>query len=629
MAKKLVIIIIFLISVNLFAFSQDEEQANSSQAQEPALPQDEQMAQPSAGIDSLTPGQMQPIVPPLPNASEVPVEAYNQPNQIESIPPSEEEIESGIKVSQERISLDLKGIDIIELLRILSLKMNVTIVPTRSVVGKVNIFLNNLTFDDALDVILISQDLAADKKGNIIDIMTSTEYERLYGKKYNEKRKVKVLKLRYAKPQTVFNAIGQIKSDIGKVIVDETSGLIFLIDIPEKLELLEAAVKDLDQPLQTEIFDLKYAKPADVKTHLTSVITVGPGEVYVDERSSKVVVSDLPEKMKKIRRIVKAFDEASRQVFIEAEIVQITLKNEFQRGINWEQLFTQKHAKNLDLKGSFPVNPSFTPSPTLTNAYLKMVVGVLSSDDFTATLQLLQSFGDTKILSRPRIAALNNQEAKILVGSREAYVTQTLSQAQTTTVTSENIQFIDVGVKLNVTPTINSDGFITMKIKPEVSSVRETLTTSLGSVVPIVETSEAETVVKVKDGSMIMIAGLMKEEKRRDTVGLPILSRIPIVGNLFSSNAQQKKNTEVVVFLTPRIITGEASSPLEERVKLIPADIVPEDMEEDIIAEKLQEIKTKQPQVDPELNQFKKSNLPQITDRKLNNISEKTKGIKE
>ncbi len=492
----------------------------------------------------------------------------------------------GIKTSGERISLDLKGIDIIELFRILSMKMNLTIVPSKSVSGRVNIFMNSLTFDDALDVILMSQDLACDKKGHIVNIMTSAEYEKLYGRRFNEKRGFRSIKLRYAKPSNVFNALSLVKSDIGKVIADETSGTLLLIDIPEKLDLMEKTVEDLDQPLQTEVFDLKYAKAADIKAQLSNVITGGAGEVYVDERSSKLVVSDLPDKMKKIRRMVKAFDEASRQVFIEAEIVQITLKDEYQRGINWEEVFSD----SLKFAGIFPVSSSFTPSPLLTADNLKMSMGVLNDDDYTATLQLLQTYGETKILSRPRITAVNNQEAKVMVGVREAYVTQTLSQGDTTTVTSESIQFIDVGVKLNVSPSINQDGFVTLKIKPEVSSVRETLKTGLGSIVPIVETSEAETVVKVKDGSMIMIAGLMKDDKRSDITGVPLLSKIPVIGGLFGGKASLYKKTELVIFLTPHIVSGEAIVSGMEPEKWVSPDVLTDSMKEDIMNRRMQEI---------------------------------------
>lgn len=529
---------------------------------------------------------------------------------------SAEDLPQGINIDNEAISLDLKGVDIVELFRILSLKMGLTIVPSKSVTGRINVFLNNLTFQDALDVILISQDLACEREENIINIMTAAEYEKLYGKKYNEKRKSRTLKLNYAKPATIFNALGQIKSDIGKIIVDETSGTILLIDIPEKLELMEGLIKDLDRPLETEIFDLKYAKPADIKTHLTDALTTGPGEIFVDERSNKVIVSDLPEKMKKIERMVSALDEAPQQVFIEAEILQITLKEEYQRGIDWDKVFS----RTPNFTGTFPSSPSFTPSPELASTDLfQIAVGTLVPDKYSATLQLLKTFGDTKILSRPRIAAINNQEAKIMVGSREAYVSQTLSQAESTTVTSESVEFIDVGVKLNVVPSINKDGFVTLKIKPEVSSVRETLTTALESTIPIVETSEAETVVKVKDGTMIMIAGLMKEDKRRDTTGIPLVCRIPLLGALFGSRATLDKKTELIVFLTPHIITGEATVSGTELEKTFPPDILPEDLKEDIISKKVDEIK---PEPEGEM-------LPALDEAGRLDIQKKMKRIKE
>jgi type II secretory pathway component GspD/PulD (secretin) len=187
---------------------------------------------------------------------------------------------------------------------------------------------------------------------------------------------------------------------------------------------------------------------------------------------------------------------------------------------------------------------------------------------------------------------INNQEAKILVGSREAYITQTQSQAESTTVTAESVQFIDVGVKLNVVPSINKDGYITMKIKPEVSSVRETLKTTLGSQVPIVETSESETVVKVKDGNMIMIAGLMKEDKRKDVTGWPFLSRLPIIGAAFGARADLRKKTEVIIFLTPYIIKGNEPIGSAELQQMVPSDVLPEELGDKMINERIKQIDT-------------------------------------
>jgi len=543
---------------------------------------------------------------------------------------SKEELEKNIKINtdEKRISLDLKGIDIVELFRIFSLKMNLTIVPTKSVGGRINIFLNNLTFEDALDVILVSQDLACERSGSIIKIMTTSEYSTLYGKKFNEKRKYVSIKLNYAKPSSVFNALSQVKSDIGKLIVDEATGTIIIIDIPDKIEEMRGTIKDLDRPLDTEIFDIGYAKASDMKTQITSALTTGSGELYMDERSGKLVVSDLPDKMKKIKRMVKAFDKETQQVFIEAEIIQIVLTDEYQRGIDWENLLDNPKMHGLDLKGLFPPVPSFEPSPSLTTALGKLAIGTLGKEDYSLTLKMLQTYGAIKILSRPRIAAVNNQEAKILVGTRDAYITQTLSQGDTTTITSESVQFIDVGIKLNVVPTINRDGFVTMKIKPEVSSVGDTITTEAGSRIPIVDTAEAETVVKVKDNAMIMIAGLMKEEKRTDQTGLPLLAKIPLLGKFFDSFAGQKKKTEIIIFISPHIMRGDVIQPGMEPEKRIPADIMPTDLKEDLFAKRLEEIKVKPYGVEKAVNPVLSSAPKEKESIGVNVMQEKMKGLK-
>ena len=147
-----------------------------------------------------------------------------------------------------------------------------------------------------------------------------------------------------------------------------------------------------------------------------------------------------------------------------------------------------------------------------------------------------------------------------MVGSTLPYVTTTTTTpASGPTTTAESVNFIDVGVKLFVTPTIHTDDFITMKIKPEVSSVTSSLTSSNNNKIPIVETSEAETVVTVKDGVTIVIGGLIKDEKLSTVRKIPILGDLPLVGLAFRNQEQSMKKTELVIFLTPKIMTGDVA----------------------------------------------------------------------
>lgn len=477
--------------------------------------------------------------------------------------------------AQDKISLDLKNVDIGELLRIVSLKTNRTIVPSKDVSGRITIYLNNVTFNDLLDVILLTQGLALNKKDNVYYVMTEAEYKKIFGLDYVDNRKIETVKLSYSKPSVVFNAISQLKSDVGKIVVDETTGTVILIDIPEKLSLLKKTISQLDQPLATATFDLNYAKAADAKTQLTAAVTQGTGGVIIDERSGKAIVSDLPGKMKNLTKLVREIDEESRQVYVETDIVELTLSDKFERGIDWEKIYTSAAMDGLAFAGYFPA--------TLASAYQKISVGTLATDHYKAILNFLDTYGKTNIISQPKIAVVNNEEANIMVGVREAYITQTQSQATSTTVTSETVEFVDVGVKLKIVPRIGSDGFITMKLKPEVSSVKETITTELGSRIPIVQTSQSETVVKIKDGMMIMIAGMTKTEDIDSIKGWPILSKIPFLGVFFGYRSKEVKRTEVIIFLTPRISRGDAGLRGKELTNVLAMEYLPENLQSKVI----------------------------------------------
>jgi len=287
----------------------------------------------------------------------------------------------------------------------------------------------------------------------------------------------------------------------------------------------------------------------DVSGQITEVLTPGVGTMRFDKMSNKIIVSDTDEKICKIADIVKAFDERYRQVLIESKIVQIVLNKEHKMGVNWEVLAAQEHG--LHLKGQFNILSSSDKSG-------KLNIGTLSEDRYTAVIETLETLGDTNLLSSPRIATLNNQEAKMTVGFTEPYVTSTTTTPSSgPATTAESVHFIDVGVKLYVTPTIHHDDFITMKIRPEISSVVDNLTTGTNNIIPIVETSQAETQVMVKNGVTIVIGGLIKQEQIKTTRKIPFLGSVPLVGVAFRSTYQKEVKTEIVIFLTPKIMTGD------------------------------------------------------------------------
>lgn len=463
---------------------------------------------------------------------------------------------------KDKISLDIKGMDVVDVLKMLSTRSGMNIVVGKNVTGKVTLFLKNVDLWDAFEIVLLASDLAYEKKGDIINVMTQRDYELHYGERFQDKKQAKIMQLKYSKAADISKALNQIKTNIGRVVIDEGSNTIALIDTPEKIKEMEDFIKTTDLPLATRIFSLNYAQADKIQSKLQEAITKGVGSIKIDERTNKIVITDYPEKLDEIEKIITAFDEKTPQVLIDAQIVEINpKKDQFSMGVDWDYWIK----KNFRLAASFPavaLSDATTIPDILSVGVAAISSTTLSSQpgQYKSLVDMLQVIGETKILSSPRIMTLNNQEAKILVGTKDAYITSTTSQGGTgTTVTSQAVNFVDVGIKLYVTPTINRDGFVIMKIKPEISSSVRTNITSEGQVtqIPIVTTSESETSVMVKDGTTIIIAGLKKDQQIKEVRKIPFLGDIPLLGYAFRNTRNETIQTELVIFLTPHIVSGE------------------------------------------------------------------------
>ena len=458
---------------------------------------------------------------------------------------------------QTKISLDLRSMDMVDTIRFLAKQADINVVTTKNVEGRLTLFLKDVTVADALDIIIITNNLAREQQGDIITIMTEEEYGQIYGEKYTSMLKSKTITLNYVDTQRAGTMLENIKSSIGKVVVDEITGTIILIDTPKKIKDMEDLISKIDIstiarviPTVTEEFELSYAKVGEIQAEITAALTEQVGKIRTDERTNKLVVTDLAHNMEKIRQLIEAFDAKTREVFIEAKIIEVVLSDDYAFGVEWQKIFSKiGNLKNITLASTFP----FT---ALNASSMAIDIGTLATDDYELAINLVQDVGKTRILSSPHITVLNNAEAKFMVGTREAYVTQTVSQGDVTTTISENVEFIDVGVTLYVTPTINKDGFVRMDIKPEVSSIKEWLETTEGNKIPIVDTSNLETSILVKDGYTVVLAGFIKDTDSKESSKIPILGDIPFLGNAFRNinNAYQK--SELIIFLTPHITSG-------------------------------------------------------------------------
>ncbi len=463
---------------------------------------------------------------------------------------------------KDTISLDIKGMDIVDVLKMLAVRSGLNLVIGKNVSGRVTLFLKNVNTRDAFDILILANDLAYDSRGSIINVMTQRDYELVYGERFQDKKKAEIVPLKYAKAAEIAKSLNQIKTTVGKIVVDESSNTLILIDSPAKTAEMAAFVQKADREIQTRIFSLNYAKAEQLNTKIQEVITKGVGSIRIDERTNKIVVTDYPEKIDEVARIITAFDERTMQVLIDAQIIEVSPSDKFEMGIDWEY-WIRKH---FMVTQALPLGTSNrlllgTPADTPSNP-----------GNYKAILDLLRTIGDTKILSSPRIMALNNQEARILVGTKDAYVTSTTSQSGTTAVTSQTVNFVDVGIKLFVTPTISREGMVTMKIRPEISSAetRKLLSNGQETEIPIVTTSEAETTIVIKDGVTVIIGGLRKDSREKIVKKIPLIGDIPGLGFFFRSTSDSVTKSDLVILLTPHIISGETA--LTETSQIQPKD---------------------------------------------------------
>ncbi|MFH0839249.1 MAG: secretin N-terminal domain-containing protein [Candidatus Omnitrophota bacterium] len=501
---------------------------------------------------------------------------------------------------QTRVSLDLRNIEVVDALKFLAIKAKMNIITTKDVAGRITLMVEDVPVKDIFDIMLRSNDLAYRKEGDIYNVMTEEKYKALFGRRFSDIRQVKVFRIQYAIPEQVFSLLDTLKSDIGRVLVEPDSGTALIMDTPEKIKDIEKALLTLEQKNLVQVFTLKYAKAKEAAEQLKTQLDLKKvGTITADERSNQLIIQALPDRMRDIERLVLALDVKTKAVLIDAKIIKVKLSDQLDKGIEWEGLMNISQSMGMTYVGSYPysvLQPATenwqarqefldtryptagvgsypfsgnTPSSSSSSKVApgeKLHVGVVGKrKDLDAVLKYLQTLGKTQVLSNPKLAVINNQEARIHVGEKQAYVTTTTTTGQTTTTVSEEVTFVDVGIQLSVTPTINDDGFITMKVKPEISSVVSTLTTPSGNKIPIIDSSMAETTVLVKDGATIVLGGLRKEEKVLSSEQVPFLGNIPLLGALFKSSTNKTERTELMVMITPHIVSGAELTTGDER----------------------------------------------------------------
>ena len=286
-------------------------------------------------------------------------------------------------------------------------------------------------------------------------------------------------------------------------------------------------------------FELQYIDAEEIQALLDPYLSEY-GEITVFAERNLFLVEDTPEFLRRVAALVQKIDREPVQILIEAKILEITLTDEDSYGLDWIKLFTSGD-------GSGDFGTQGLAEPTSAGFFLDY-----ASPDFSAVLSALTSQGRVRTLSTPKLLAIEDVESSVIIGDRRGYsVTTTINQ-----VTTESVEFLESGVILKVTPSVDADGRVMMDINPEVSTgVIDPLTG-----IPSQTTTEVTTRMIVADGQTIFVGGLIKNRVDESKRGVPIIGRVPLVGGLFSNRQQINTNTETVVLITPTIVTSQTKT---------------------------------------------------------------------
>ena len=321
-----------------------------------------------------------------------------------------------------------------------------------------------------------------------------------------------------------------------------------------------------------------------IEADLKMIVGAQPGSnVVINRQSGIIMVRAMPDQLRDIGDYLQqTTNTVTRQVVLEAKIVEVELNDAYQAGINWAAIANTAGGHYLFGQaappGGFDANPLTPSGSPITvapgnplNGFTSAALGgafTIAADfsDFNAFIELLGVQGQTHVLSSPRVATLNNQKAIIKAGSDEFFVTKISSNTTTgtATTTSRDIELTPFfsGVALDVTPQISDDSEITLHIHPTVSEVtdqRKTLTVSgTTDTLPLAlsQIRESDSVVKARSGQLIVIGGLMRESRDEQSYKTPLLGDIPLLGKLFRSERKQSKTVELVILLRP-IVVGD------------------------------------------------------------------------
>lgn len=315
---------------------------------------------------------------------------------------------------------------------------------------------------------------------------------------------------------------------LSKRVLDQRTVLIYP-NTPEKQREYQDQV--------VRVFRLAHAEAKGAASFLRAMLKVK--EPFVDDRSNMLALREPPDIVQMAERLIELYDTTEPEVMLEVEVIEIGSNRLTDLGIKFPDTMT---LTPLPLTGSGELTASGLRS--LNGDRIGVAVAGL-------ILNLKRQVGDFEILANPRVRAKNREKAKILIGNKVPVITTTTSQ---TGFVAENINYLDVGLKLELEPIVYTDDDVAIKMNLEVSSLASQIKTNTGLTAYLIQTRNASTTLRLRDGETQILGGLISKEQRSTANRLPGIGDIPVVGRLFSTQLDSNQQSELVLAITPRVV---------------------------------------------------------------------------
>ncbi len=436
------------------------------------------------------------------------------------------------------IDIDVRGADIVEVLELLASESATNIVADASLKPmRVTLHLHGITFETALHVLLQSYGLQARYSGTVLIVGNADDMGRRYGDGTDGSgSRTNVFTLVHSDPDDVAKELQAALPADTIIVADKRTGSIVMTAAPATLDRAKRLIAALDlQDTQnrsagvSRAYALRFDKPADVVKQLKDVLPSAP--LSADDAQNAVIVTGAEQTQAIAKSFIKSVDQPSAQVLFEVKVADVTPINE---NSNFGVEFG-----GIDLQGQ-PISNATTYSFTGGSATVNV------------RLNALVSQGRAQILATPKLVTLNNHEANLLIGQ-----TYPISYFSGGAFGGQTVQFVDIGVKLKLTPTIGSDGTVTADLHPEYSEIQGFNASGL----PIIANRKIDSVLRVRNDQTIVLGGLLRDVDSETITKVPALGDLPVLGGFFKNKQHAHERDEIVFLITPHVIFPNTPPP--------------------------------------------------------------------